>query len=59
MMLTEKLALETSLLYIVKDTKRNRLNIVKSFSKENMAFDPTGHDFLHAQRVAKLAQKNV
>ncbi len=22
-----------------------------------MAFDPTGHDFLHAQRVAKLAQK--
>ena len=25
MMLTEKLALETSLLYIVKDTKRNRL----------------------------------
>ncbi len=28
MMLTEKLALEASLLYIVKDTKRNRLNIV-------------------------------
>ena len=28
MMLTEKLALEASLLYIVKDTKRDRLNIV-------------------------------
>ena len=33
------------------------LDDIKSFSKENMAFDPTGHDFLHAQRVAKLAQK--
>ncbi len=31
MMLTEKLALETSLLYIVKDTKRNRLNIVSIY----------------------------
>lgn len=28
MMLTEKLALEASLLYIVKDTKRNGLKIV-------------------------------
>lgn len=25
------------------------LDDIKSFSKENMAFDPTGHDFLHAK----------
>lgn len=35
------------------------LDDIKSFSKKNMAFDPTGHDFLHAQRVAKLAQKYI
>ena len=30
---------------------------IKKFSKSKMQFDPTGHDYLHAERVAKTALK--
>ena len=33
------------------------MNDIKLFSKKNMAYDPTGHDYLHAQRVAEVATK--
>ncbi|MDK6503101.1 HD domain-containing protein [Lactobacillus crispatus] len=33
------------------------MNDIKLFSKKNMAYDPTGHDYLHAQRVAEVAIK--
>lgn len=29
---------------------------IQQFAKDRMDFDPTGHDFWHAKRVAKLAQ---
>lgn len=34
-----------------------RLKKIQDFARERMAFDPTGHDYWHADRVAKLAQK--
>ncbi|OYW71205.1 MAG: phosphohydrolase [Aerococcus viridans] len=36
------------------ETKRQR---IQEFAKARMDFDPTGHDFWHANRVSQLAQK--
>ncbi|MFV8815775.1 HD domain-containing protein, partial [Aerococcus urinaeequi] len=33
-----------------------RLKKIQDFARERMAFDPTGHDYWHADRVAKLAK---
>lgn len=34
-----------------------KINLIQQFAKDRMNFDPTGHDYWHADRVAKLAQK--
>jgi uncharacterized protein len=36
--------------------KALRLQRIQDFARQRMAFDPTGHDYWHADRVAKLAK---